>query len=36
MDVCKHTVPPDLQLGDVLVKCHLYVEPATTLDQRIP
>lgn len=29
MDVCKHTVPPDLQIGDVLVKCHLYSETGT-------
>jgi peptide/nickel transport system ATP-binding protein len=24
MDVCKHVVPADIQVEDVLVKCHLY------------
>jgi peptide/nickel transport system ATP-binding protein len=24
MDICKHVVPADIQVEDVLVKCHLY------------
>lgn len=31
MDVCRHTVPPELQVDDVLVKCHLYSEVGTTV-----
>jgi peptide/nickel transport system ATP-binding protein len=26
MEVCKHIVPDDIQIDDVLVKCHLYAE----------
>ncbi len=26
MDICKQTVPADIQVGNVLVKCHLYAE----------
>jgi peptide/nickel transport system ATP-binding protein len=28
MDSCKHTIPPDVQMDEVQVKCHLYVEQA--------
>lgn len=28
MDICKGTVPPDLNVNDVLVKCHLYSDEA--------
>jgi peptide/nickel transport system ATP-binding protein len=31
MEICKHTVPPDLQVGEVLVKCHLYAEAGTAV-----
>jgi peptide/nickel transport system ATP-binding protein len=35
MDVCRSVVPADILIGDVLVKCHLYGEPAATLDQSV-
>ena len=26
MDICKTQIPPDYQVDEVLVKCHLYAE----------
>ena len=31
MDVCKHVVPADIRVEDVLVKCHLYAEGEGTV-----
>jgi peptide/nickel transport system ATP-binding protein len=36
MDICKHQVPPDLRIGEALVKCHLYKDMAATPEAGIP